>query len=145
MSAAGHLFLSVVTLASLVFIVRLVRRRQLHAKYSLLWLSVGVVVTVMAASPRTLDRVSLWMGVSYPPTFFFVLAIALLLMVVVHFSWELSRLEDRTRTLAEDLALLRAERDLRQKRDPHLPAELPDGDTLAPRHSDGGRVDDDSR
>jgi hypothetical protein len=29
--------------------------------------------------------------------------------VVVHYSWELSRLENRTRTLAEELALLRAQ------------------------------------
>jgi len=30
-------------------------------------------------------------------------------LVIIHFSWELSRLEDRTRVLAEELALLRAE------------------------------------
>jgi hypothetical protein len=49
------------------------------------------------------------MGISYGPTTFFLGAITLLLLVVVHFSWELSRLEERTRLLAEELALLRAE------------------------------------
>ena len=37
------------------------------------------------------------------------LAVGFLFFVVVHFSWELSRLESRVRTLAEEIALLRAE------------------------------------
>jgi hypothetical protein len=38
-------------------------------------------------------------------------AVGFLFVVVVHYSWELSRLENRTRTLAEELALLRAQLD----------------------------------
>jgi hypothetical protein len=38
-----------------------------------------------------------------------VVAIGFLLVVVIQFSWELTRQEDRTRTLAEEIALLRAE------------------------------------
>ena len=52
------------------------------------------------------------MGIKYEPATFFLAAIAFLFVIVVHFSWELSRLEDRTRTLAEEVALLRAERGL---------------------------------
>jgi hypothetical protein len=37
---------------------------------------------------------------------FLLLAIAFLLVLTLHFSWELSRLEDRTRRLAEVCALL---------------------------------------
>ncbi len=88
--------------------VQLVRRRQLHAKYSILWFSVGIVLTLFAASPALLDRVSIALGISYGPTTFFLGAIFLLLLVVIHFSWELSRLEDRTRILAEEIAVLRA-------------------------------------
>ena len=51
--------------------------------------------------------VSEWLGVLYSPTIFLLLAVGFLFLVVVHYSWELSRLENRTRTLAEELALLR--------------------------------------
>jgi hypothetical protein len=34
--------------------------------------------------------------------------VGFLFLIVVHFSWELSRSEERVRTLAEELALLRA-------------------------------------
>lgn len=111
MSAEAHLLVSVVTLFVLVLILRFVRRRELRAKYAFLWLSVGLTMVVLAISPALLNRVSLWLGVFYPPTTLFLAAIILLLLVAVHVSWELSRLEERTRTLAEELAILRADLD----------------------------------
>lgn len=110
MSPKAHIFVTIVTVSILIFIVTLMRRKQLRAKYSFLWLSVGVGLAILAASPSLLDKVSLWLGISYGPTTFFMAAIALLLVIVVHFSWELSRLEEQTRTLAEELALLRADK-----------------------------------
>jgi hypothetical protein len=104
-SGRAHFFVATVTVASLAFILRLVRTHRLRAKYSMLWISVGLALTVLAASPRLLDTVSGWLGVAYPPTTLFIVAITLLLLVAVHFSWELSRLEERTRILAEELAI----------------------------------------
>ncbi|HZP30786.1 MAG TPA: DUF2304 domain-containing protein [Acidimicrobiia bacterium] len=89
------------------FILRLVRRRELRGKYSLLWLTVGIFGLVIALVPGLLDDVADWLDVNYPPAILFVIAIAFLLLVVVHLSWELTRLEDRTRTLAQELAMLR--------------------------------------
>jgi hypothetical protein len=105
MSGRAHFFVAVVTVFSLGFIIRLVRAQKLRAKYSMLWISVGLALSVLAASPNLLDAVSGWIGVAYPPTTLFIVAITLLLLVAVHFSWELSRLEERTRILAEELAL----------------------------------------
>lgn len=109
MSSRGHLLVLLVTLASVLFIVRLLRRHHLPARYALLWLTVGAILVFLAAFPGALDAVSDWMGISYGPTTFFLGAITVLLLIVVQFSWELSRLEERTRLLAEELAVLRAE------------------------------------
>jgi hypothetical protein len=114
MTPRAHVVLLLVTLVTIVFVVRLLRSRRLAAKYSLLWMSIGVVLVGMAAFPPFLDKVSSWLGIYYGPATFFLGAIALLFLIVVHFSWELTRLEDRTRTLAEEIALLRAEQDARE-------------------------------
>lgn len=108
MSRAAHLLVLLVTVGSVAFILRLVRRRELRVKYSLLWLFAGSVMVVEAAWPASLDMVSDWLGVAYAPSIFFMGAIALLFLVAIHFSWELSRLEERTRVLAEEVAMLRA-------------------------------------
>ena len=107
MSTRAHILLAVLTIGSIVFIISLVRRDRLRAKYSMLWVSIGLGLAVIAAVPGVLDRISASLGVAYPPTMFFLVAIAFLFLVVLHFSWELSRLESRDRILAEEIALLR--------------------------------------
>ena len=51
-----HLVALVSAVVTLVVIVELSRRRQLHPKYAALWLSVGVVLAVFAVSPGFFNR-----------------------------------------------------------------------------------------
>jgi hypothetical protein len=106
----AHLVVIVLATLPAVFVLRLVRRRALRAKYSLLWLAVAAVLFLTALFPFLVDEVSELLGIDNPPAVYLMIAIVFLLMVVMHFSWELSRLEERTRTLAEELALLKATR-----------------------------------
>lgn len=107
MSTTAQVFTLLVSLASLAFVIRMVRRRALQSKYSLLWLTIAVGMVVLSVVPDVADRASEAMGVDYPPAAYLALAVAFLFVVLVQYSWELSRLEDRTRVLAEEVALLR--------------------------------------
>jgi len=109
MSTAAHVLVIVLAAAVIAFIVVLVRSRNLRAKYSVLWFSIGLALAVLAVFPGLLSEVSDLFGIAYAPATFILLALSFLLVLVLHFSWELSRLEDRTRALAEEYALLRQE------------------------------------
>lgn len=100
---------ALVGLIILAVIFELVRRRQLREKYAMLWLIVGLIVVPLAIFPRVLDRVALRVGVESGVSLVLFLGIMFLLLVSVHLSWEVSRLEEETRTLAESLALLRTD------------------------------------
>jgi hypothetical protein len=117
LSAQAHILIIVATIIIGLFIFRLVRARQLRSKYALLWAVIGLLLLPLAAVPRVLNTVSEWLGVFYSPTIFLLLAVGFLFLVVIHYSWDLSRLENRTRTLAEELALLRARLDRAQADD----------------------------
>jgi hypothetical protein len=106
MSLRAHVLVVIVTSVTVFFILRMVRRHRLRAKYSVLWVSLGVVLAVLAAAPTLLDEFSDLVGIRTPALGFLLLAITFLLVLSLHFSWELSRLEDRTRRLAEEYALL---------------------------------------
>lgn len=110
MSWNAHLFVSVVSITSFAVIISLVRRRRMSGKYAFLWVSVGMVMIALSISPALLDWISLMVGINYGPATLFLFATAFLLLVSVQFSWELSRLEERTRRLAEEHAILQAER-----------------------------------
>lgn len=107
----AHLLLALVSVGAIVFVLRMVRRRQLAGKYALLWLAAVVPLAVLAAFPGLLTWVAERVGVFYPPALFLLVAVAFLFLIVVQFSYELSRLNERTRALAEEVALLRQERD----------------------------------
>jgi hypothetical protein len=92
-------------------IFELLRRRQLSEKYAVLWLVVGLILLVLTIFPGLLTRISSAVGVALPTNLLFFVAIVFLIGVALHLSWELSRLEDETRKLAEDLAILRLDLD----------------------------------
>ena len=108
MSTRAHIAIALITLAGLAFVVRMVRRSQLQSKYTVLWLAASTVIVVLVVFPTLLSRLSRLLGIYYPPATFLAIAVGVLFLIVVQFSWELSRSEERSRVLAEEIALLRA-------------------------------------
>jgi len=111
LSGRAHILVFVVSLGGAVFLLRLLRRRQMRGKYTLLWMSVGLAVLTIVAFPSILDRTSRFLHIYYSPSTLFLAAIGFLLVVCIYFSYELSRLEERTRILAEELAIVRGSQD----------------------------------
>lgn len=107
LSAGAHLVIAALSVTAIVFVVISVRHRRLMGKYALLWIAIAIALGVLAAFPGLLTWISLAVGILYPPTLFLLLATAFLFLMVVQFSWEISRLHEQTRTLAEEVALLR--------------------------------------
>ena len=106
MTFRAHVLAIAATVVAIGFILRLVRLRQLRSKYALLWLVTALALLPLGIAPQMLEPIAGWLGVDYAPTAFVVLGLGYLFLVVVHVSWELSRLETRVRLLAEELALL---------------------------------------
>ncbi len=115
LSTRAHVMVLIVCFVGALFLLRLLRRRQLRGKYTLLWILTGVVLLAVATFPSVVDHVAHQLNIYNPPNALFLLAIAFLLLVCVYFSYELSRLEERTRLLAEELAILRGEQQQQQQ------------------------------
>lgn len=110
----------------LVVLFELLRRRHLREKYAVIWALVAVGVLVLTIFPRLLYELSDLAGVDVPANLLFFLASLVLMVLTLHHSYELGRLEDKTRTLAEEIALLRMELD-RHVRDSVRDVEGSDG------------------
>ncbi|MCU1595482.1 MAG: hypothetical protein JWO12_2874 [Frankiales bacterium] len=92
---------------TLLVMLDLLRRRRLREKYAVLWLVVSGFVALFALLPGTLTALSRAVGVKTPVNLLFFSAVLVLLVVCVQLSYEISRLEDETRCLAEELGILR--------------------------------------
>lgn len=114
MMEGQRLLALIAAFAVLGVMVELLRRRQLREKYAVLWLAVSLAVALLALVPGLLAGAASAVGVKTPVNLLFFVSTLVLLLVSVHLSWECSRLEEETRTLAEEVALLR----LHMERDP---------------------------
>lgn len=103
-----HLLALIVGAVIIVAMVELLRRQQLKERYTVLWFATAIAVAVLAIFPRLLDAGADALGIRSGPSLLFLLAITALGLVCIQLSVEVSRLEERTRTLAEEVALLRA-------------------------------------
>lgn len=100
--------LAVCTLLVLA-VVQLLRTRRIREKYAAIWIVLTVAVVLTGAFPGLAFWVSDLVGVQTPANLVFALAIVVLLAVCIQLSVEISNLEEETRTIAEELALLRLE------------------------------------
>lgn len=94
---------------TLVLLFELLRRKHLREKYAIFWIVVAAMTLFVAAVPQVLFWASDLVGVSVPANLLFFVASMVLLAISVHHSHELGRLEERTRVLAEEVALLEME------------------------------------
>jgi hypothetical protein len=97
------------SLITLTLLFELLRRRRLREKYAVFWVIVATATLVIALFPNTLTAAADLVGVEVPANLLFFGASMLLLGVSIHQSYEMGRLEERTRTLAEEIGLLRLE------------------------------------
>ncbi len=99
---------------ALFFVIELVRQRRLREEYSLLWLITAVVLLVLSLSRPLLDVLASMIGIFYPPSALFVVAMMFVLVILLHFSTVITRLTQENKDIAQQVALLRYE--LRQAR-----------------------------
>ena len=108
MSTTVQIAIALITIAITAWVLRLVGRCQLRSKYALLWLLVTLPLVPLSVFPVLVNRAAGELGVGYQPALVFSLSLLLLLGISIYFSWELSRLEARTRILGEEVAIVRA-------------------------------------
>lgn len=92
-------------------VVFYIRRWRLKEQYSLLWLVLAVAMVIPAAAPDLVEWVADRLDVIYAPSILFFAALAVVAMMLFHYSLEISRLSDQNRDLAQELGLLRARLD----------------------------------
>jgi hypothetical protein len=117
--SANYVLGLVGSLITLVALFEMLRRRRLREKYAVLWVLVAVFTLLVALVPQLLFWAADLVGVEVPANLLFFLASMLLMLVSIQHSYELGRLEERSRTLAEEVALLRL--DLEAGRDAEPP------------------------
>ena len=96
-------------------VIELIRRDRLKERYSLIWLAASMVLIVFSSWRGLLHFIALKLGIYYPPSFLFLLAIGFLVVLLLHFSTVISSQSDQNKRLAQEIGILRSRLDLLEK------------------------------
>lgn len=115
---SGYGFAVVAAMVTVSVIFGLLRTRRIREKYAGIWIALAVVNVVLVLFPDLASWLSSVVGVTTPVNLLFASAFVVLLVVCIHLSTELSRIEDQARTVAEEVALLRLDMEDRDRPGP---------------------------
>lgn len=95
------------SLGIFIVVIELIRRNHLKERYSLIWLATAVVLIIFSLSRPLLHSIAGYLGIYYPPSFLFLLAIIFLLVLLLHFSTVISSLSDQNKRLSQEIGILK--------------------------------------
>lgn len=103
----GQTFVFLLTLLIFVLVLALVRKRKITEHFAVLWVSIsfGLLLASSIGFPY-LFQIAVFLGIPYPPSALFLLVIfGLTLLVIQLFAW-VSKLNERSRVLTQQVAIL---------------------------------------
>lgn len=106
MTLRAYIFGIAAALFVLIVVVSLLRQRRLRERHAAWWLAAGVLALLAGAFPESLRWAASVTGIELPVNLVFFVSITILFLVSLQHSAELTRLEAKTRDLAETVALL---------------------------------------
>ena len=107
MQEHGQAIVFLITLAIFALVMTLVLKRKITERFAILWVAISFLLLFASSFGfRYLFEIARIFGIPYPPSALFLIAIfGLTLLVIELFVW-ISKLNERSRVLAQQVALL---------------------------------------
>ena len=90
----------------LYYILYLLRKQRLKERHAIWWLTLGSLALAFSVFPELLTWLSQMAGFGVPSNMVFFISIAVLFLVSIQSSSELTSLEEKNRVLAEKIAVI---------------------------------------
>jgi hypothetical protein len=99
----------IVSISLFLYIFYLVRNKKIKEEYSLLWLFTSVIFIVFSFWRHGLENFARLVGIAYPPAALFLILMLAIFLILIEFSINISKLTDKNKILAQEMAILRDE------------------------------------
>lgn len=95
----------------LIIILELLRRRRLQERYTVIWFAAGLVLLALALAPGLLGRFADLLGIADPNAALFAATLGVVGVMLLHFTVVASRQDEQITRLAQEIAMLKVERE----------------------------------
>jgi hypothetical protein len=101
-----------VSICLFLYIFFLVKNKKIKEEYSLLWLVSSLVFIIFSVWRDGLEFFARLIGIAYPPAALFLILLLAIFLILIEFSVNISKLAEKNKILAQELALLKNEIEL---------------------------------
>ena len=105
MSALLKIFILLCGVAFTGTVFRLLMKRKISERNSILWLCGSLVILILSAAPEILEVLARAVRVDYPPTLLFLFSSLVLLLIVLSQSMQISVLSEQLKELTQHVAI----------------------------------------
>ncbi len=109
MTSHQEIFAIIVSVALLLFILELVRRRKIKEEYSWLWILAGVLMVLLVVWPGLLLFLTHLTGAESPANTIFLFGFIFLLFINIDYSVRISAYKEQIKKLAQRIGILSKE------------------------------------
>jgi len=88
-------------------VIELIRRNYLKERYGLIWLAASAVLILFSVWRGLLHLAARIIGVYYPPSLLFLIAVGFLVILLIHFSVVISSLTEKNIHLIQEIGILK--------------------------------------
>ncbi len=103
----NNLVFVLISLIVMLFIIISVKRSALTVKESFYWFASTVLMLILSIFPKIIDYLASLVGVAYPPSLLFVLAIVFLILMLFRCSKRISSQDEKIKYLIQEVAILK--------------------------------------
>ena len=107
MQEHGQSIVFIITLVVFSLVIGLIRKRKITEHFAVLWVMISLgLLFASSVGFSSLFRIARFLGIPYPPSALFLLGIfGLTLLIIQLFAW-VSKLNERSRILVQQVAIL---------------------------------------
>ena len=107
MSQTLQIFLFLFSVLSLILIIRNVKRNKMNIHDAMIWIVLGIFLTVISDFPKLISYLSLILGINTPSNTIFLVTIFFLYVLSFYSYLRISKLNDQIQSLNYEIALLK--------------------------------------
>jgi hypothetical protein len=98
---------TLVAIGFLMYVSRLILKRRLKEEYAIIWFVSTFLLALLSFRSDLLDTVAAILGIAFAPNLLFAGVIFIVMIYLLHLSVKLSKQQEQTKNLTQEIALLR--------------------------------------
>ena len=104
-----RLFVLLVSVSVFFLVIFKLLKHQLSESNSILWIAIGFMTLIAGVFPDIVDWLAFSVGIAYPPTLLFLLAMIVFMLILFQNSMYISRMQEKVDEIATTLSIIKEE------------------------------------